>query len=74
VIAAIMVYRNEADALICGVVGQYHKKLKYVTEVLGLKPGCKTLGALSAMATETRPCLSATPMSMPTRPPNSWPS
>jgi malate dehydrogenase (oxaloacetate-decarboxylating)(NADP+) len=52
VIAAIMVYRNEADALICGVVGQYHKKLKYVTEVLGLKPGCKTLGALSAIATE----------------------
>ena len=38
--------------LICGVVGQYHKKLKYVTEVLGLQPGCKTLGALSAMATE----------------------
>ena len=52
VIAAIMVHRNEADALICGVVGQYHKKLKYVTEVLGLAPGCKTPGALSAMATE----------------------
>ncbi len=53
VIAALMVHRNEADALICGVVGQYHKKLKYVTEVLGLKPGCQTLGALSAMATDT---------------------
>jgi len=53
VIAAIMVYRNEADALICGVVGQYDKKLKYVTEVLGLAPEVKTLGALSAMATET---------------------
>ena len=53
VIAAIMVYRGEADAMICGVVGQYHKKLKYVTEVLGLKPGCKTLGALSAMATDS---------------------
>jgi len=52
VIAAIMVHRDEADALICGVVGQYGKKLKYVTEVLGLAPGCKTPGALSAMATE----------------------
>jgi len=52
VIAAIMLQRDEADAMICGVVGQYNKKLKYVTEVLGLKPGCKTLGALSAMATE----------------------
>ncbi len=52
VIAAIMLHRNEADAMICGVVGQYHKKLKYVTEVLGLQRGCNTLGALSAMATE----------------------
>ena len=52
VIAAIMVHRNEADALICGVVGQYHKKLKYVTEVLGLKSDCHTLGALSAMTND----------------------
>ncbi|TVQ28792.1 MAG: NADP-dependent malic enzyme, partial [Wenzhouxiangella sp.] len=53
VIAALMVHREEADAMICGVVGQYHKKLKYVTEVLGLKPGCQTLGALSCMATDS---------------------
>ncbi|MEX0915571.1 MAG: NADP-dependent malic enzyme, partial [Wenzhouxiangellaceae bacterium] len=53
VIAAIMVYRDEADAMICGVVGQYHKKLKYVTEVLGLREDCKTMGALSAMTNES---------------------
>ena len=53
VIAAIMVYREEADALICGVVGQYHKKLKYVTEVLGLRKDCKTMGAMSAMTNES---------------------
>ena len=53
VIAAIMVYREEADALICGVVGQYHKKLKYVTEVLGLREDCRTMGALSAMTNES---------------------
>lgn len=53
VIAAIMVYRNEADALICGVVGQYHKKLKYVTEVLGMREDCQTMGALSAMTNES---------------------
>src|SRR6056297_2809649 len=53
VIAAIMVYREEADALICGVVGQYHKKLKYVTEVLGMRENCKTMGALSAMTNES---------------------
>jgi len=53
VIAAVMVYRGEADALICGVVGQYHKKLKYVTEVLGLREDCRTMGALSAMTNES---------------------
>jgi len=53
VIAAIMVYRGEADALICGVVGRYHKKLQYVTEVLGKREDCSTMGALSVMTNES---------------------
>jgi len=53
VIAAIMVHRGEADAMICGVVGRYHKKLQYVTEVLGMREGCSTLGALSVMTNES---------------------
>jgi len=53
VIAAVMVHRNEADALICGVVGRYQKKLQYVTEVLGTQTDCSTLGALSAMTNES---------------------
>jgi malate dehydrogenase (oxaloacetate-decarboxylating)(NADP+) len=53
VIAAIMVRRAEADALICGVVGRYQKKLQYVREVLGMREGCTTLGALSAMTNES---------------------
>jgi malate dehydrogenase (oxaloacetate-decarboxylating)(NADP+) len=52
VIAAIMVHRNEADALICGVVGRYQKKLQYIHEVLGLGENSKTLGALSAMTND----------------------
>ncbi len=52
VIAAIMVYRNEADALITGVVGRYQKKLQYVTEVLGTRKDCNTLGAMSALTNE----------------------
>ena len=52
VIAAIMVHRNEADALICGVVGRYQKKLQYVHEVLGLGENSNTLGALSAMTND----------------------
>jgi len=53
VIAAVMVHRAEADAMICGVVGQYHKKLKYVTEVLGFAEGLATMGALSAMTNDS---------------------
>ncbi|GAB4171801.1 MAG: NADP-dependent oxaloacetate-decarboxylating malate dehydrogenase [Wenzhouxiangellaceae bacterium] len=53
VIAAVMVYRNEADAMICGVVGRYHKKLQYVREVLGYREGCTTMGALSAMTNDS---------------------
>jgi malate dehydrogenase (oxaloacetate-decarboxylating)(NADP+) len=53
VIAALMVLLGEADALICGVVGRYQKKLRYVTEVLGMAPGYKTLGALSVVTNET---------------------
>ncbi len=52
VIAAIMVHRNEADALICGVVGRYQKKLQYIHEVLGLGENSNTLGALSAMTND----------------------
>ena len=52
VIAAVMVHRNEADALICGVVGRYQKKLQYISEVFGTRDDCGTLGALSAMTNE----------------------
>ncbi len=52
VIAAVMVRRNEADAMICGVVGRYQKKLQYISEVLGAHDGSHTLGALSAMTNE----------------------
>ena len=53
VIAALMVDLGEADALITGVVGRYGKKLQYVKNVLGTKPGNSTLAALGVLATET---------------------
>ncbi len=49
VIAAIMVRRGEADAMLCGVVGRYHKKLAYVVNVIGRDPGVKATAALSAV-------------------------
>jgi malate dehydrogenase (oxaloacetate-decarboxylating)(NADP+) len=48
-IAAIMVERGEADALICGLVGRYHKKLGYLRSVFGLDPGVQCTSALSGV-------------------------
>ena len=51
-IAAVMVYRGDADSIICGAFGQYLWHLKYVTELLaGLPDGSggklRPVGALS---------------------------
>jgi malate dehydrogenase (oxaloacetate-decarboxylating)(NADP+) len=52
VIAALMVRRGEADALLCGLVGRYVRKLKYVREILGLENEVRGLSALSAVLNE----------------------
>ncbi|MEO7934726.1 MAG: NADP-dependent malic enzyme [Dokdonella sp.] len=36
VIAALMVHRGEADALLTGLIGRYHKKLRYIQDILPL--------------------------------------
>jgi malate dehydrogenase (oxaloacetate-decarboxylating)(NADP+) len=49
VIAALMVRRGEADAMLCGAVGQFHHHLSHVIDILGLRPGTSTPFALSGM-------------------------
>ncbi|PZO10496.1 MAG: NADP-dependent malic enzyme [Lysobacteraceae bacterium] len=49
VIASLMVRRGEADALLCGVVGRYVRKLRYVREILGVESETRGLSALSAV-------------------------
>ena len=53
-IGAIMVYRNDADSLICGTFGQYLWHLNYVNQILGT-PDLKPIGALSLMILEDGP-------------------
>ena len=48
-IAALMVERGEADAMICGLVGRYHKKLGYLRSVFNLDPGVQCTSALSGV-------------------------
>ena len=48
-IAALMVERGEADALISGVVGRYHKKLGYLRSVFDLDPGIQCTSAMTGV-------------------------
>jgi malate dehydrogenase (oxaloacetate-decarboxylating)(NADP+) len=52
VIAAIMVYRGEADAMLAGVVGQFRTKLQHVLDVIGLAPGVHVPGSMSALTSD----------------------
>ena len=52
VIAAIAVYRGDADGMITGVVGRYDSKLAFLRDVLGPQRGRKTAAALSLLSTE----------------------
>jgi malate dehydrogenase (oxaloacetate-decarboxylating)(NADP+) len=44
----MMVERGEADAMICGLVGRYHKKLGYMRSMFGLDPGVQCTSAMAA--------------------------
>ncbi|RZU99487.1 NADP-dependent malic enzyme [Spiribacter vilamensis] len=51
VIASLMVHRGEADAMLSGAVGKYHRQLDYVTEVIGRREGVSNLAAMNAIIT-----------------------
>ena len=55
VIAAIMVARGEADAVICGTYGEYQWHLGYLTNVLGLAKGVHRTAALSLLVLDQGP-------------------
>ena len=48
-IAALMVERGEADALITGIVGRYHKKLGYLRSVFNFDAGVSGTAAMTAV-------------------------
>ena len=51
VIAALMVQRGEADALITGVVGRFRKKLQYVMDIIGKQDGMDVIAAMGVLNT-----------------------
>jgi len=48
-IGSLMVYKGQADGLICGTIGQTGAHLHYIDQVIGHEPGAKTYGAMNAL-------------------------
>jgi malate dehydrogenase (oxaloacetate-decarboxylating)(NADP+) len=48
-IGAMLVRRGGADAMLCGTYGRYSEHLRYVREVIGLRPGVRTLAAMNML-------------------------
>lgn len=71
-IGAIMVQRGEADAMICGTIGDYHEHFSVVKAVFGYRDGVHTAGAMNALLLPSGNTLS--PILMLTKIPrrNSW--
>jgi malate dehydrogenase (oxaloacetate-decarboxylating)(NADP+) len=53
-IGAILVRRGDADAMLCGTSGPYGTHLRYVADVIGLKPGVKTLATMNLLMLPNR--------------------
>lgn len=49
VIAAMAVHRGEADAMICGAVGQYDQHLPHICDVIGLRGGAALPAAMQLL-------------------------
>jgi malate dehydrogenase (oxaloacetate-decarboxylating)(NADP+) len=52
-IAALMLARGEADAMICGLVGRYQRQLRHILDVLPLDPGISAPSAMTAVQNDS---------------------
>ena len=48
-IGAMMLYKGEADGMLCGTFGAYALHLHFVDQVIGLRPGVKHYAAMNAL-------------------------
>jgi malate dehydrogenase (oxaloacetate-decarboxylating)(NADP+) len=53
-IGAILVKRGDADAMLCGTTGVYGEHLRFVCDVIGLRPGVKTVAAMNMLMLSDR--------------------
>ncbi|HSE01829.1 MAG TPA: NADP-dependent malic enzyme [Burkholderiales bacterium] len=48
-IGAMLVHREEADAMLCGMVGHYDSHLRFIDEVIGLSSGVRNYAAMNML-------------------------
>ena len=48
-IAAMLLRRGDADAMLCGVTSRYDNQLRYVDQIIGRKEGARAYGALNVL-------------------------
>ncbi len=53
-IGAMMIYKGEADGMLCGTFGTYALHLDYIDQVIGLRPGVKRYAAMNALMLPNR--------------------
>ncbi|QEI05226.1 NADP-dependent malic enzyme [Pigmentiphaga aceris] len=53
-IGAMMVDLGDADGMICGTVGFYHKHVKFIDQVIGRRPGASVYAAMNFLVLANR--------------------
>ena len=53
-IGAMLLQRGDVDAMICGIASKFDNQLRYVDEVIGLKPGARTYAAMNVLTLPTQ--------------------
>ncbi len=48
-IAAMLLHKDDTDAVICGTIGRFDRHFKYITDVIGHADGAQTYAALNVM-------------------------
>jgi len=52
IVAAIMLHRGDADAMVCGTTGRYFKHLEEVRNIIGLREGKSVMAAMNLLITD----------------------
>jgi malate dehydrogenase (oxaloacetate-decarboxylating)(NADP+) len=53
-IGAMMMYKNEADGMLCGTFGTHALHLHYIEQVIGRRPGARSYAAMNAVILPSR--------------------